>query len=84
VTAPLAHLAESGATIEVKVRPGARRNAVTADDDGVKVEVTAAPEDGKANKAVQKLLAKALGVAPSRLTLVRGATARIKQFRLDA
>jgi hypothetical protein len=32
---------------------------------------------------VIKLLAKSLGVAKSRLTLIRGATSRDKQFRLD-
>ena len=41
------------------------------------------PEDGKANAAVIKLLAKALGVAKSRLVLVRGATSRDKLFRID-
>ena len=41
------------------------------------------PEGGKANAAVQKLLAKALGIAKSRLVLVRGATARDKVFRVE-
>jgi uncharacterized protein YggU (UPF0235/DUF167 family) len=41
------------------------------------------PEDGRANKAVSELLAEALGVAKTRLTLVRGATSREKVFRLD-
>lgn len=77
----LTHLAIPGAIIALKVRPGGRRNQVTADDEGIKVETTAAPEDGKANREVAKLLAKAMGVAPSRLELVRGATARLKEFR---
>ena len=37
----------------------------------------------KATAAAQKLLASALGVAPTRLTLTRGAAARDKRFRLD-
>ena len=37
---------------------------------------------GKANRAVAELLARALGVAKSRLELVRGQTARDKVFRL--
>lgn len=45
--------------------------------------VTAVPEDGRANRAVQDLLAEALGVAKTRLVLLRGATARDKVFRLD-
>ncbi len=63
--APLAELALPGATFAVKVKPGARRNLLTQTEAGLKVEVTAAPEDGRANQAVRKLLAKALGVAPS-------------------
>ncbi|MCB1411327.1 MAG: DUF167 domain-containing protein, partial [Rhodobacteraceae bacterium] len=49
----------------------------------IRVYVTVVPEDGKANKAVIRLLAKALGVPKSSLTLIRGATARDKVFRLD-
>jgi len=44
---------------------------------------TAAPEDGRANAAVAEQLARALGVAKTRLTLLRGATSRDKVFRLD-
>mgnify|MGYP000427444852 CR=1 FL=1 len=57
-----------------------------AEADGgaaLKVAVTAAPEGGKANAAVIKLLAKALGVPKSRLTLIQGATSRDKVFRID-
>jgi uncharacterized protein YggU (UPF0235/DUF167 family) len=49
----------------------------------LRVYVTTVPEDGKANAAVQKLLAKALGVAKSRLTLIRGHTTRDKVFQVD-
>ena len=58
--------------------------ALTLDEaGGIHVRVTAAPEDGRANAAVRKLLARAMGIAPSRLTLVGGATARDKLFRVD-
>ena len=73
----------AGTIIEVRVTPNASREQVTRDGVRFVVRVTVPPEDGKANKAVTRLLAKALGVAPSRLTLVRGATGRDKQFRLD-
>jgi hypothetical protein len=39
--------------------------------------------EGKANEAVVKLLAKHLGVAPSRLDLVSGASSRVKRFRVQ-
>lgn len=79
----LSHLAESGTRIALRVTPRARRNAISVEDGAIRVHVTAAPEDGKANEAVVRLLARALGVAKSRLVLVRGTTSRDKLFRLD-
>lgn len=72
-----------GAEFALRVTPRASRNQLTFDEGQLRVQVTAVPEDGRANKAVVELLAEALGVAKSRLTLVRGATARDKVFRLD-
>ena len=77
------HLARAGETIEVRVTPRASHNAVSEVAGHLRVSVTTVPEDGKATKAVVKLLARALGVAPSRLILLRGATSRDKVFRLD-
>ncbi|QDU63903.1 hypothetical protein Pan216_47840 [Planctomycetes bacterium Pan216] len=70
-----------GIVFALKVRPGGKRNAVVGDHDGaLKVTVTAAPEKGKANAAVVKLLAKELGVAKSDLTIVRGETSSTKEI----
>ncbi|MFT3690129.1 DUF167 domain-containing protein [Paenirhodobacter sp.] len=79
----LTHLAVPGAEIAVRVTPKASRNALVLAEEGVRAYVTVVPEDGKANAAVVKLLAKALGVAKSRLVLVRGQTSRDKVFRLE-
>ncbi|WP_353308662.1 DUF167 domain-containing protein [Shimia sp. NS0008-38b] len=73
----------TGAEISVRVTPKASRNKVVQDGDVLRVYVTVVPENGKANAAVQKLLAQSLGLAKSRLSLVRGATARDKVFRVD-
>ncbi len=78
----LSHLAIKGRDIAVRVTPKAARNRVEVTETGLRVYVTCVPEDGKANKAVIKLLAQALGVAKSRLDLIRGATSRDKVFRL--
>ncbi len=51
--------------------------------DKLAVKVRAKPQDGAANDAVLAMLAKALGTAPSRLTLLRGATSREKLVQLD-
>jgi len=76
----LSHLARPGATVAVRVTPRAARNAIVLRDGAIRVAVTAAPEGGKANAAVQKLLARALGVPKSRLRLIRGESARDKVF----
>lgn len=73
---------ESPREIVVRVTPNASREQVTLDGARYVIRVTCPPEDGKANKTVTRLLAKALKVPPSQLTLVRGATSRDKVFRV--
>ncbi|KFI30126.1 DUF167 domain-containing protein [Paenirhodobacter enshiensis] len=79
----LSHLAVSGTEIALRVTPKASRNAIVAGEEGLRVYVTVVPEDGKANAEVTKLLAKALGIAKSRLVLLRGQTSRDKVFRVE-
>lgn len=80
----LSALARPGAEIRVRVTPRAGRDRITQGTDGtIAIRVTAPPENGNANAAVQKLLAKSLGLAKSRLILVRGASARDKLFRVE-
>lgn len=78
----LAHLASPGARIAVRVTPNARTEAL---DPGppIRIAVTVVPEGGRATEAARGLLARAMGVAKTRLTLVQGAKARDKLFRLD-
>ena len=75
-------LADGEGRLAVRVTPGAREEVVTIADGRVLVKVRVKPEDGKATAAVLALLAEALGVAPSRLEMLRGATAREKLFRI--
>jgi uncharacterized protein YggU (UPF0235/DUF167 family) len=49
----------------------------------LKVAVTAAPEGGRANAAVCKLLASSLGVAASRVRCVAGHSSSRKVFEID-
>lgn len=82
--ADLSDLAHPGTTIAIRATPKAARDRIVREADGtVRVYVTAVPEGGKATKAVRQLIAKAIGVAPTRLSLIRGETARDKVFRLD-
>jgi uncharacterized protein YggU (UPF0235/DUF167 family) len=49
----------------------------------VVIRVTAPPVDGKANDALCRLIAEKAGVAPSRVTIARGHTARDKVLRIE-
>ena len=79
----LSHLAKPGARIAVRVTPKASRDRIVEENGTLRVYVTTAPENGKANAAVQRLLAKAMGIAKSRLKLLRGDTSRDKLFEVD-
>jgi uncharacterized protein len=81
--AHLAHLAQPGATIAIRVTPNARHAGVTVVEGQIRIAVTETPEAGKATEAARAALAKAMAVAKTRLVLVRGATSRDKLFRLD-
>ena len=77
----LSQLAVSGTEIALRVNPKASRERLLWQEGQLRAYVTAPPEDGKANEAVRKLLARAMGVAKTQLVLIRGATARDKVFR---
>ena len=48
----------------------------------LKVRVRAAASEGEANAALIKVVAKALDVAPREVSLVAGATARLKRLKI--
>src|SRR4051812_26043873 len=73
----------SGVTLTLKVQPKASRDAIegaveTPDGWALKVAVSAPPDKGKANAAVIAALAKAFGVAKSRVSVTHGETDRRK------
>ena len=68
-----------GTRIRLRVKPGARTTAIVGVHGGaLKVSVAAAPEKGKANRAVIALLAEALGLPVAAVTLVAGETSQDK------
>jgi uncharacterized protein (TIGR00251 family) len=72
------------AEIRVRLRPRGSRDELIGMRDGVlQARVTAPPVDGKANRALCKLIAKRLGVAPSRVSVVRGDKSRDKLVRVE-
>jgi uncharacterized protein YggU (UPF0235/DUF167 family) len=72
------------AQIMVRLRPRAGKDELVELRDGVLIaRVSAAPVDGRANRALCRLIAGRLGVAPSRVTIVRGERSREKLVRVD-
>ena len=70
-----------GTIIPVHAQPGAKRNGLLGERAGaLRVAVTAAPEKGKANAAIQAVLAESLGCRPSQIALLSGETSRHKRF----
>jgi uncharacterized protein len=72
------------ARIQVRLRPRGSKNELAGIRDGVlQAKVTAPPVGGKANKALCKLIAKRVGVAPSRVSVVGGEKSRQKVVRIE-
>lgn len=82
------NLGHEGSIIGIRVSPRSAKPGIgewKTDPAGrpfLEVRVAAAPADGAANDEVIKLLAKALGLAKSSLTIVSGHTARFKRIEL--
>jgi len=68
--------------LAVRATPGARSETITITGTSVGVKVRAKPQDGAANTAVIRLVARAFDLAPSRVELLRGATSREKLLRI--
>jgi|DewCreStandDraft_4_1066084.scaffolds.fasta_scaffold01124_30 uncharacterized protein (TIGR00251 family) len=76
-------LQQAGPVLEVTVIPHAPENCIAGVRNGsLLVKVTAAPENGKANKAVLEVLADAAGIAPSQMQILRGGRSRHKSIRM--
>jgi len=68
-----------GTRLRLRVKPGARKTAIVGVHGGaLKVAVAAAPEKGRANRAVVKLLAEALDLPPSAVTITSGEASQDK------
>ncbi len=68
-----------GLTLRVRVQPRASKDALSGERGGaLVVRLTAPPVEGAANDALARFLGKTLGVAPSAVRVVSGATGRNK------
>lgn len=70
--------------LRVRVTARASRDELAGLRDGVlHVRVSAPPVEGKANQAVCKLIARALGVGKTSVSVVKGERSREKVVRID-
>ena len=69
--------------VRVKAVPGASRDEIAgAVGDRLKVRVSAPPEGGKANRAICRVVAEALGVKPRLVSIERGHASPEKTLRV--
>lgn len=72
-----------GLEVSVKATPKAKQNKIVGfTPQGLKIQVTAAPENGKANEAIITLLAKYCGLAKQDVALISGETSPHKKIFL--
>lgn len=70
--------------LDIKVIPRARKQRLAVDPVyALRCYVVSPPEDNKANHEVIDSLAKALKIAKSSITIIAGATARIKRIAIE-
>jgi uncharacterized protein (TIGR00251 family) len=71
-------------TLAVRIQPRAASDEIVGERNGaLVVRVTAPPVDGRANEALCRLLARRLRVAPSRISLLKGARSRDKLVQVE-
>ena len=64
---------EQGVVVDLKVVPGAKSNTIAgALGDRIKIRVSAPPEDGRANRAIVKMLASRLEHSTGLIELIAG------------
>ncbi len=69
--------------LSIKAKPGAKKDSVEKiDETHYNISVRARAADGKANRAILKMLAKELGVAASSITIVAGMMRREKRVEV--
>jgi uncharacterized protein (TIGR00251 family) len=78
------HDTPEGATFAVKIRPRAKKNAITGEvEDAIKLSLTAPPLEGRANQACIEFLANLLKVPRSSVTIASGQGSRRKVIRVS-
>ena len=70
--------------VEIKVIPLAGKNSWKLESGRLKCHLKSAPERGKANDELITLIAKAVAIPANKVTIISGATVRLKRIKIDA
>ena len=71
-------------TLKIYLQPKSSKNEIVSPyRDRIKVRITAAPIEGKANEALVRLLAKEWRIPPSRIEIVKGHRSREKVLKIS-
>ena len=84
------HPTPDGCTLQVRIHPGARKNAITGTQPAaavgearaLKISLTTPPIDGRANAALIAFLSDQLRLPKSRIAILTGETSRSKTLRI--
>ncbi|MES2273964.1 MAG: DUF167 domain-containing protein [Chlamydiota bacterium] len=70
--------------LALKVTPNASKNQVIGwEGNLLRVKIRGVPEKGRVNQELIEFLSDLLGIAPSRLELIQGATSRLKRVKIE-
>jgi uncharacterized protein len=69
--------------VRIRAKPrSSRRGIIREDPDSIVVGLGSAPEQGRANAELEELIARAIGLPRAAVTIVRGATCRLKVVQI--
>jgi uncharacterized protein (TIGR00251 family) len=72
------------ARLTVRVRPNARQNRIQGFKEGVLyIRIASPPIEGKANRELADYLGEILGIAKSRISVIKGANSKLKLVHID-
>lgn len=79
---------KTGVMLTVRLTPKSARDEIVGvetfgEETVLKARVRALPEDGRANEALEKLIARWLKVPASSVSIVQGSKSRLKQVKID-
>ncbi len=75
---------EKETRISVRIQPGASKNEVAGENSGVwRIRVAAPPREGKANRELIEFLSDKLDISKSRISIIRGESARDKVISIS-